>query len=225
MKPVTNLWKIVIHPRRTSRELLEDGSRSLYAAGGIVLGFAAILALLFLYSHLAGDYPPPPDELETWIATWGEFTMLPFVKIPAESYRLAQAIFIIPLVLGIWILMAGSARLLSVLFGGHTTFEQYLSLFGFSFFAFWILAQVLELVYSVVLGGAILPALRMEYGPLVRCLAANYPSFMWTLMLTLGGIYNGIVTYESERLSAVKAGLTGATTLVWPIVLIAVLVR
>lgn len=225
MKPVTNLWKIVIHPRRTSRELLEGGSRSLYAAGDIVLGFAAILALLFLYSHLAGDYPPPPDELETWIATWGEFAMLPFVKIPAESYRLAQAIFINPLVLGIWILMAGAVRLLSILFGGHITFEQYLSLFGFRFFTFWILAQVLDLVYSVVLGGAILPALRMEYGPLVRGLAANYPSFMWTLMLTLGGIYNGIATYESERLSAVKAGLTGSATLAWPVVLIAVLVR
>lgn len=160
-----------------------------------------------------------------WIATWGEFAMLPFVKIPAENYRLAQAIFIIPLLLAIWLLMAGSARVLSVLWGGKVSFEQYLNVLGYSFFAFWIVGQVLDMSYSGILGRWMLPALRMEYGAGIQAFFANFPSVMWTVTLSLGGLYNGIVTYELERFSLWKVVVISLVTLAWPIVLISILLR
>ncbi|MBN1581395.1 MAG: hypothetical protein JXA89_11900 [Anaerolineae bacterium] len=224
MEPLIKLCKMIIHPKRTSREILQD-TKSIRQATTIVIGFGAVLTLLFLISHLTQDYPPPADELATWIETWGEFPMLPFLKIPAEQYRLAQALFGLPLVLAIWILMAGSARLLSVAFKGQVPYEQYLSLFGFSFFAFWILGQILDITYSAILEDAILRALRMEYGAAIKEIVALFPAVMWTGVLTLGGIYNGIVTYESEGFSAIKAGAIAMATFVWPIVLISVLIR
>ena len=85
----------------------------------VVFVFASILEASFLISYLKGDYPPDPEELRLSIEAWGEFAMLPFVKIPAESYRLTIAIFMIPLVLGAWIVMAGFTRPLPVLFSLH----------------------------------------------------------------------------------------------------------
>ena len=85
------LPKMALHPRRTTRELLAQ--KTVYLSLVVVLGFAVLESLLFLVSYLAGDYPPPPEELRIWIETWGEFAMLPFVNIPPESYRLAMAIF------------------------------------------------------------------------------------------------------------------------------------
>lgn len=223
MNAIRNLWMIVIHPRRTSQAIAQD--RSIFPSLAVVLVFGLIYALLFLMSHLAHDYPPPAGELKVWIDTWGEFAMLPFVKIPAENYRLAQAIFIIPLVLAIWLLMAGSARVLSVVWGGKVSFEQYLNVLGYSFFAFWIVGQVLDMSYSGILWPWILPALRMEYGPGIQAFCANFPSVMWTVSLSLGGLYNGIVTYELERFSLWKVVVIGLVTLAWPIVLISILLR
>jgi hypothetical protein len=223
MRTIGRLWRIVVYPRRTSREILQD--RSIHASLAIVLGFALVLSLLFLISHFRGDYPPPPQDLETWIETWGEFAMLPFVKIQAEHYRLAQAIFFTPMMLGTWLLMAGTARVLSLLWGGKVSFEQYLNLFGYSFFAFWILGSVLDTIYSGLLGRHVLQALRGEYGPLAKMVFANFPSLMWTIVLGLGGVYNAIASHEAEQFSWLKAALVGAATFFWPMVLISLLVR
>jgi hypothetical protein len=224
---IKKLVHIIVRPRQTCRRILK--LETLDASLAIVLVFGAVVSLLFLRSHLAGDYPPPPDELETWIETWGEFAMLPFLKVPAEQYRLAQAIVMIPLSLAVWILMAGSARVLSVLFGGRTTFVQYANLFGHSFFVFWALATVLDAVYTMILGDRLILALRMAYGPLVHDLVAHYPALMWTCMLGLGAVYNGIVAHESEGFAGtaalLKAGVIAATTGFWPIVLITLLLR
>ena len=183
------------------------------------------MGLLFLRSHLAQDYPPPPADLETWIEAWGEFAMLPYVKIPAQRYRLAQAIMMVPFSLAIWILMAGSASVLSAMFCGRTTFVQYANLFGHSFYAFWILATLGDLLYSLLMGDHVLRALRFEYGMLARGLVASYPMVMWTGAVGLGAIYNGIMAHESEGYSLPKAALVAVATGVWPIVLISVLIR
>jgi hypothetical protein len=218
-----DLVYVVIRPRRTCRRILPQ--ETLASSLSIVLVFGAVVGLLFLRSHLVQDYPPPSDELETWIETWGEFAMLPVVKIPAERYRLAQAIVMVPFSLAVWLLMAGSASVLSALFRGRTTFVQYANLFGHSFYAFWILATLADLLYSSLMGEHVLRALRFEYGALARALAASYPTVMWTGAVGLGAIYNGIMAHESEGTSLLKAALVAITTGVWPIVLISVLIR
>jgi hypothetical protein len=218
-----NLFYVVIRPRKTCRQILKQ--ETLASSLSIVLLFGAAVGLLFLRSHLARDYPPPPADLETWIEAWGEFAMLPVLKIPAERYRLAQAIVMVPLSLAVWILMAGSASVLSALFRGRTTFAQYANLFGHSFYAFWILATLADLFYSALMGERVLRALRLEYGALARVLAVNYPALMWTGLLGLGAIYNGIMAHESEGYSWPRAAAVAITTGCWPIALISVLIR
>jgi len=213
----------VVSPRVAAQEIVEV--ENIHSSLCLVLGFGIVLSALFLISYLKADYPPAPEDLETWIEAWGEFSMLPFVKVPVEKYRLAQAIFIIPLVMAIWILMAGSARILSTLFRGKVSFEQYLNLYGYSFFVFWIIGSALDTVYSGILGGIVLKALRMEYGILARTIAIYFAPTMWVSVLSLGGIYNAIVTHESERYSLDKSVLVGMVTFAWPIISISYLIR
>ena len=191
----------------------------------LVYCFGLVLALLFSISHLKGDYPPPSEELAVWIETWGEFSMLPFVKIAAEKYRLAQAIFITPLMIAVWILMAGSAKILSILFNGKIAFKQYLNLFAYSFFVFWIIGSIMDTIYSSIFGEYVLRALRLEYGVIIKGIVANFPPAMWVSVLTLGGIYNAIVIHENEQCSLGKVMLMGTATFLWPIILISTLIR
>ena len=121
--------------------------------------------------------------------------------------------------------MGATARLLSIIFGGKLAFEQYLSLFAYSFFTFWILAHLLDISYSIVLGDFMIPALRDEYGAVVKVLVVGFPPVMWTVLLALGGIYNAIVTHEGEGFPVAKAGLIGVSTFIWPVILITFLIR
>ena len=218
------LPKMVVRPRRTARELLAE--ETVRPSLLVVAGFAGLEALLSLRSYLVGEYPPPPGVLSIWVETWGEFAMLPFVDIPAGSYRLAQAVFMVPLMLAIWMLMAGSARLLSVLFGrGRVSFDGYLNLFGISFFAFLIPAVSLDTLVNGVFGSVELAALRMEYGPLVRDLFAYFSPVEYTVLLGLGGVYNAVVAGEGEGYRIPQAIVVGIVTFLWPMVLISTLLR
>jgi hypothetical protein len=223
MKTLRRLLKIISHPRETSREIIHD--QHVDSSLSVVLGFGIILSLMFLISHLKADYPPPAKELQVWIETWGEFPILPFVRIPAEKYRLAQAVFVTPLMIAVWILMAGSAKLLSILFGGNVSYKQYLNLFGFSFYAFWIVASIFDTIYSGIFGDLVYIALKMENGAIAKTIVAFFPSVMWTILLGFGGVYNAIVTHESERFSLCKTAIVGIVTFAWPILLISLLIR
>jgi len=223
MKSLSYLWKMVIHPRRTTDELLLE--KNPLPALWVVLGFGLIFAILMLISHLQRNYPPPPADLKTWIEAWGSFTMLPFINIPAENYRLAQAIFMLPLVLVIWMLMAGSARLISIPAGGKTTFDQYLNLLVFSFFPWWILATLMDGLMSGVFGGFVLSALRMEHGALVKNLITNFYPVMYSVLFGLGGVYNGLAAFRAGGLRWWQAGLIGLITFFWPIFFAMLLLR
>jgi hypothetical protein len=223
MKTLKTMIDMVISPRKTS--LLLAQRADIFSAISLVLGFSGILSLLFFNSYRVGSYPPPPDELNTWIEVWGEFAMLPFVRIPASEYRLWLAIIMIPMALSAWILMAGTARLLSILFHGHASYLQYLNLMCFSFFPFWILTALLDMVYSTFLDPYIVPALNMAYGPLARTFFLYFPMIMYPSVLTLGGIYNAIATQTVEKYKPWKSAITGALTFVWPTLLITVLLR
>lgn len=223
MVVLTRLLYIIINPRRTAQQILKE--KKLTPALGVVIGFGLIFSTLSLISYFKGDYPPSPDELQTWIDAWGEFTMLPFLKIPAERYRLAQGLFFTPLVFAIWILMAGTARVFSIAWVGKGGFMEYLNLFAYSFFAFWILSSLLDMIYSGLLGLFVLNALRMAYGPAVRTVVASFPPVMYTTLLGMGGIYNGLMIHEREGFSLHKTILIGMMVFVWPIFLISILIR
>jgi hypothetical protein len=233
METLFNLARVLVRPRQTCRALLQKGT--LRPALVVVLAYGLLLSALFARSHLAGEYPPPPDELATWVEAWGAFAMLPAVKIPAEQYRLAQALFALPLVLAAWLLMAGSARVLSDLWGGRASFVAYANLFGHTFFSCWILATLLDALYSLALGDRLLPALRGAYGPQARALVTAFPSAMWTGLLGLGAAYNGIAAFQAEEAAeratggraprCIHAALIAVVSGAWPIGLISLLIR
>ena len=213
------LLKIIIAPRKTARELLAEQSLTWPLA--IVLALGLISSISFYISYLQHAYPPPVEMIEAW----GKFAMLPFFNVPAESYRLFLAEILVPFLLGIWILMAGSARLLSILLGGKVTYRQYLVLFAYSFFSFYLIASILDIIYSGLMFHMIMSALRGEYGPFVRQAFILYPMIFWPVALGLAGIYNGIVCQEGEGWAAWKSVLVAVITFVWPMIAISFTMR
>lgn len=223
MKTLSYLWRMIKAPGRTCRELAEE-ARVRYA-GALVLDYGIFGSLGFLLSTLKRDYPPPAETLEMWIKTWGEFTMLPFLKIPPEHYRAFLAVIMIPLAVTIWMLMAGTAKLLSLLFKGKVRYEQYLNLVGFGFFPFLWVAGILDVIYSGYLKPFAIPALNMEYGALAKAFFQWFPPLEYTILFGLGGLYNGIGTQTAEHWAVWKSVVVGALTFVWPMLLNMVLMR
>ncbi|MCJ7531288.1 MAG: YIP1 family protein [Anaerolineales bacterium] len=217
------LWKMLVTPRRTCQVVVQE--RNIRPAVAVVLGFSTLFALSMLRSYLNGDYPPEPATLKVWVDAWGEFAMVPVLKIPAEYYRLFLAIILIPLGLAIWMLMAGTGKLFSMLFMGKGSYEQYLNLFGFSFFVFWILSTLLDMLYSGFLGTYIIPALQNQYGPTVKDFFLYFPQVFYPVLLGLGGVYNGIAIHTLERFSMWKTSIAAFCTFIWPILLISTLIR
>jgi hypothetical protein len=223
MQVFSYLWKMLVSPRRTCQELLHEGS--IRPAAAMVLVFSMLFGILNLVSYLKKDYPPDPATLKVWVDSWGEFAMLPVVKIPPESYRLFTAIIFVPLGLAIWILMAGTARLFSLLFKGKGNFDQYLKLFGFSFFLFWLIAALCDLIYSGFLDPYVVPGLQNQYGPFARGFFLYFPQLMYPVIMGLGGVYNGIAVHVLERFSLWRTILIACCTFIIPIFFIAVLIR
>jgi hypothetical protein len=191
----------------------------------LVLGASLFLATGMFVSYLNRDYPPAPDVLKIWLDTWGEYLMLPFLKIPPESYRLFLAAIMVPLGFALWMLMAGTAKLLSLLLGGRASYEQYLVITAFSFFPFWILAGIMDSIFSGAIDGYVLQALTGQLGPFATVFWKNVPAFFYTFLYGLGGVWIGIGTAGVERFKWWKAVLIAAFSFGWPMLLMSVLIR
>jgi hypothetical protein len=213
---------MVIHPLRTTDRLLDA---PVWPALLLVAGFGVVMAVLFFVSHLARAYPPPPDVLETWVEAYGAFYVLPFVAIPAEQFRLAMAIVALPLVVVVWILMAGSARLLTLAMRGRVTFDQYLVLLAFAFFPFWITASCIDLLHSGPLDPLVLAALRDEHGPVARQIATSFMPMAYTVLFGLGGVYCAAVAGRANGFSFARSAIIGVGSFLWPTAAGALVIR
>ena len=222
-KAFAYLWGTLFHPRRMARLVLaEEGIR---LALGVVVWFGILFGLALLWTQLTRTYPFPAEQVRVWNDAWNDFAIQPFVKVDPATYRLAQAIFILPLVLAIWVLMAGTARLLAILFHGKRTYDEYLNLFGFSFFAVWAATLIVDNLYNSILQYVIVPLLPIQPTSLERVLVVYLPSTLGTLGLMLAGVYNALVTHEAEQFSWPKAAAVGLATLFWPFILSTFLLR
>jgi hypothetical protein len=76
----------------------------------------------------AGGFAPEPilvhRESNTYENSFLLFENDHFLKIPAENFRAFIAAIMVLLTLTIWMLMAGTAKLLSILFRGKVHYEQ-----------------------------------------------------------------------------------------------------
>jgi hypothetical protein len=216
-------WDFFTHPRRAGRGVGPMGN--IRPSLTLVAGFACLLGLAYLISYLNHGYPPSPADWAVWIKTWGKAWMEPFIPIPLAYYRLFLAAAVIPGALLLWVCMAGAGKLLSSIFHGKVSFRQYLSLFGFSYFPFWIIAGVLDFVYMGFVSPYIVPALNLAYGPLVRELVYSAPMVIYVVPLATGGVYNAIVTRAAEEFAPWKAAITGIVTASLALAVITLLVR
>lgn len=222
------LWGVLARPKRTFAELARLDSLRYSAA--LVTSIGILMAAGFLRSYLARDWPPPAEELAVWIAAWGEFSQLPFLKIPIEAYRGFQAIIMIPMLLAVWMLMAGTARLLGRLFGGRVSFDQYLNLLAFSYFTFWALAAILDTSFNIGFGERLMPALQGAYGAGVQGFAVYFEPVMYVGIYCVAGGYNGWAACIAEKQAGApynlwKAALVGLLTFAWPMILSSTLLR
>ncbi len=217
------LWRVVVRPRRTIAALLDRPGFG--RALSVVLVFGVLVGLLFLCSAMWHDFPPTGEEFKVWIAAYGEGSMVPFVNVPIGSYRLFLAEIMVPFALAMWLLMAGTARVIGGLMDGKGSFDDYLRTFAYTFFAWWLIAQAADIAFSALAGARLTPMLRGDYGSGWRALAVVYPPAVWVGALTMGGVYNAIAAKISESFGWAKAAVIGAVTLAWPIVMISALVR
>lgn len=215
--------RIMISPFRSARAL--PALVRVRQAALLVLGAGLFMAVGNFVSYLNHAYPPAPDVLKIYVDTWGEYLMLPFLKIPPESYRLFMAVISIPLVYAMWMLMAGTAKLLSLLLGGRASYEQYLVITAFSFFPFWILAGILDMIYSGVIDGYVLQALTGQLSPFAAAFWSNFPNFFYTILYGLGGVWIGISTAGVESFKWWKAFPIALFSFGWPMLLMSVLAR
>lgn len=216
-------FRILVSPFRSAQAL--PVSPRVRSAVLLVAGAGLFMAAGMFVSHLNHAYPPAPDVLEIWIEAWGEYVMLPFLKIPPENYRLFQAIIMLPLVFAIWMLMAGTAKLLSLLLGGRASYEQYLVITAFGFFPFWILAAIIDMIFSGVIDSYVLRALTGQLGPFAAAFWTAFPIYFYTILYGLGGVWIGISTAGVERFRWWKAAPTALFSFAWPMLLISTLLR
>ncbi len=219
----TSPFRFLIFPFRSARAL--PASPRIRSAALLVLGAGLYLALGMFISYLNHDYPAPPDVLKVYIDAWGEFNMLPFLKIPPESYRLFLAVILVPLAFAMWMLMAGTAKLLSLLLGGRASYEQYLVVTACGFFPFWILAAIIDTIFSGVIDGYVLRALTGQFGPFATSFWTSFPILFYTILYGLGGVWIGIGAAGVERFQRWKALPIAMFSFAWPMLLMSLLAR
>jgi len=227
MNTITSIFHgmggMLFHPGRTGKALASE--TSLKPVATLVIVFGVVYGLIFLKSYLAHDYPPPPEELAVWVEHWGEGVMLPFFNLPAESYRGFQAAIMLPFALALWMLMGGSARLLTSLMGGKHSYDTYLKIAGFTFFTIWVISAFLDFLYSSVFWEYVSRGLQGEYGPVVDTLLANFMPFEYTLLYGLMAVNVTIATRAIEGFAWWKAAIVGIAAFVWPMALVSSVVR
>jgi hypothetical protein len=109
--------------------------------------------------------------------------------------------------------------------GGHASYEQYLVITAFSFFPFWILAAIIDTIFSGVIDGYVLQAITGQLGSFATFFWSNFPKFFYTFLYGLGGLWIGISTAGVESFKWAKAVPITLFTFGWPMLLMTVLMR
>lgn len=106
----------ILRPSRTFTVLLEDPHKLKFGVMALCIN-AVLYTLVYVNLTIAGGAP-------------SSFT--PFLAIPKEHYYFYNQFMLAPSMFLCWILAGGVVQLMSRFFGGKGTFEDTLSLLGFS---------------------------------------------------------------------------------------------
>ena len=155
-------WGIIFKPTSTLKQLAEEASLSYAFAAYFLFGllYGLFSLVVYFYGHL------PRGVLVNFI--------------PARTYYLWEAIFMIPVTMQIYVLFAALAHLLARLQRGQGSFEGTLSVLGFTYsIPLIVLFWIPDVVLFFLFGSRVQLNFVPFYGP-----AAG----LWTFILSLMGI-------------------------------------
>ena len=210
-------WGTIAHPRKTFPQILSEKSISVGLAPVLVFGFLA--AVTYLVSYLYGA----SLTIEELYA--GSFFTEPFIPIPKETYRLWEAMFILPMYLTAWLSLAGFARLATKAFGGERSFREYLNVLGFAYFVplYFFVAFDFFLVgpaysWNLAASRGLYGTELQSFAKILGLLYVGIP-FSWAPVLAFVGIKS------TERVSWWKAVVITVIALIPPNALFTLLIR
>lgn len=156
-------WGTIASPRASSRQVdrdgLNGGSFVVYAL------FPAFYGVSTFVAHLHGARP----NWQPWVSV-----------IPTESYYLWEALFLVPLCLQLWVLLAAVAHLLARWQGGQGSFERTLAVFAYTYSVPLVVSMWLpDLLQLLVVGVKPRMGLVAVYGTLAG---------IWTVLLCALGL-------------------------------------
>lgn len=157
---------VIFRPRRTFEALMNDDRRLKFGLLALLIT-VVLYTLVYVFLTIGGGAP-------------SAFT--PFLAIPKDVYYFYNQFFLAPSLFMGWILAAGVAQLLSRPFAGKGSFEDNLSVFGFSI-SLASLASLLHDLPDTFLGAIGVIDLR-EYE-----VALNSPTIWRTILWILYGLY------------------------------------
>jgi len=182
--------------------------------------FSFLAAITYFVSYLYGA----STTLEEVFA--GSFFAEPFIPIPKEVYRLWQALFIVPMYLSAWILLAGCAHVAAKAFGGKGSFRENLNVLGFAYFVPLYFFVVIDFFLIGPAYSWNLAAARGLYGSGIQSLATAIgflyvaiPFGVWAPILSV------IAIKTAQRISIWKAVAVTLIAMIPVIALFGLLIR
>ncbi len=211
-------WGTIVCPGKTFQRIHKEESISIGLTLVIVFGFLA--GITYFVSYLYGA----STTLEEVYA--GNFIAEPFIPISKETYRLWESLFILPMYLTAWVLLAGSARFVAKTLGGKGSFKKILNVLGFAFFVHLYFFVVFDLFLIGPAYSWNLAAARGLYGPGIQSFASalaffyiGFPFGIWAPLLTL------IAIKAAERISLWKAVVVTLIAMIPSYALFTILIR
>jgi hypothetical protein len=207
----------VVTPRKTFQQIASEKSILVGLTPVITFGFLA--AITYFVSYLYGA----SVTMEEVAA--GMFGAEPLIPIPKETYRLWESIFILPMYLTAWILLALFARLASKEFGGNRSFRENLNVLGFAYFVPLYFFVVFDFFLIGPAYSWNLAAARGMYGTEVQRFASVLGFLYIGIPFTWSPILTGIAIRSIEKFPLWKTLVVTLLAIIPPNALFTVFIR
>lgn len=210
-------WRTIAYPRSTFQRLVNEKSLLVGLIPVIIFGFLA--AITYFVSYIYGA-SVTMEEIYT-----GRFGVEPLIPIPKETYRLWESLFILPMYLTAWILLALFARLVSKAFGGKRCFKEFLNVFGFAYFVPLYFFVVFDFFLIGPAYSWNLAAARGIYGAEVRSFASVLGFLYIGIPFTWAPILAFVAIRSVEKMPWLKAVAVTLIAIIPPNALFTVFIR
>ena len=172
--------EIVIHPINTLKKFLIDENRLLYRFLTILL-FGLFYTLGVILAYIFEHHP---------------YGIAIILKIPPEKYYLYESLFLLPVTICTWILLAGLIQIISMPIKGKGSFEDTLALIGLPFYILIIFMFIPDMLVDFIIPKNIVQS--FIFWKIINSIRLYLASF-WILIVHI------IAVKEVQKLSNIKS--------------------